>query len=242
MNIYPSSKKYKLTNIKINDIKIKSIIKKIIENTLYVDFEYFYCLLIKNFKEIIKGLNENDFTYVYIYITDNHKHKDKNEIKYWIYNLIDNYIKHISFTHVDIKIINDLKKSYLNNGDIILLLNDCCCMERTVEEEIRIIKEMNNSYFLKLNIYLFIPFISLTSLSKIIMEFNNNKSLFNYSCFHLCPRVNFLNKTIEFYLKKKEIFDLEYYYNNRYDFSNLYLIYFDHNSYNIDINIYNCII
>lgn len=75
--------------------------------------------------------------------------------------------------------------------------------------------------------------------NEIITEFNNNKTLFNYSCFNLCPYINFLNKTINFYLKKKEIFDLEYYYKNKYDFNDLNLIFFDHNNNN---SIYNCII
>lgn len=226
MNVYyPSSKKHKLANIDINkyDNKIKPIIKKILENTTYISFEYFYSFLIKNFKEIIKDLNINEFTYVYIYITDKHK----NKIKYWIYQLLNNYIKHMSFTHFNLKIINDLKKSYLNDGDIILILNDFC-----TKEEIAIIKDMNNEYLLKLNIYLFIPFIPFSILNEIITEFNNNKTLFNYSCFNLCPYINFLNKTINFYLKKKEIFDLEYYYKNKYDFNGLNLIYFDHNNNN----------
>lgn len=227
--LYPCSKKHKLTSINIHDDKIKSIVKKIIENTFYISFEYFYSFLIKNFKEIIKDINKNDFTYIYIYITDKHK----NKIKYWIYQLLNNFIKHQCYNHINFKIINDLKYNYLNDGDIILILNDFC-----TKEEITIIKEMNNEYLLKLNIYLFIPFIPFSILNEIITEFNNNKTLFNYSCFNLCPYINFLNKTINFYLNKKEIFDLEYYYNNRYDFNNLYLIYFDHNNNN---SIYNCI-
>ena len=60
MNVYyPLSKKYLLENIKINDNKIKPIINKIIKNTLYIDFEFFYSILIKNFKEIIQSFDIN---------------------------------------------------------------------------------------------------------------------------------------------------------------------------------------
>ncbi len=225
--LYPCCKKHKLTSINIHDDKIKPIVKKIIENTFYISFEYFYSFLIKNFKEIIK--DKNDFSYIYVYISNN------NSIKYWIKELLENFIKHQCYNHISIKVISSLQMKTLNTNDIILIVNDCCMEEK--EEEITIIKEMNNEYLVKLNIYLFIPFISFSSLSKVINEFNNNKTLFNYTSFHLCPYISFLNKTINFYLKKKEIYDLEYYYKNKYNFNDINLIYFDHCYYN---NLYSC--
>jgi len=110
----------------------------------------------------------------------------------------------------------------LKDNDIILIPDDCIYSG----EQLRlIVEEMTNNRNLKLNIHLFISFMTNKGLDKIKNEFSNNSNLDNCKLY-LPYYIYNIDKSINYYLSDKEIKILENYYS--IDMNNRYLIYFDH--------------
>jgi hypothetical protein len=196
------------------DVEVREIIEKVLNNTVHISFETFMTYLIQNFKKIIKS---NPKCTLYIYITEDFIEKSN----YWIYQLLNYYKSSIGFKgeFIIISSLNDLK---LKNNDNILIPDDCIYSG----EQLRlIIEEMNNNRNLKLNIHLFISFMTNKGLDKVKKEFSNNSYLDN--CKLCLPYYIYnIDKSINYYLSKNEIEILENYYS--IDMNNRYLIYFDH--------------
>ena len=123
------------------------------------------------------------------------------------------------------KIINSLDDTMLKKNDTILLLDDCIY---SGEQMRTTIEYMNNNRKLPLNIILFVPFISVNGLDKILKEFASNESLHDICNFKLCDKVYYIKNNTSYYLGEKEIDDVNNMYGNYFDIKDLYLIYFDH--------------
>jgi hypothetical protein len=176
--------------------------------------------LTKNLKIFLEQIKTN---IIYVYI-DNTESNFKEKSNYWIFKIIQKMIAKTSKT-IKLKMINNLNDSNLKDGDSILLLDDCIY---SGEQMKLTISNMLNSNYLKLNIHLFVSFMSLIGLNKILNEFKENDTLNNYCSLVLCDNIYYLNKTTNFYLTDKEIVELEEIYGNLFKIKNLYLIYFDH--------------
>jgi hypothetical protein len=196
------------------DKEVREIIEKVLNNTVHISFETFMTYLIQNFKKIIKS---NPKCTLYIYITEDFIEKSN----YWIYQLLNYYKSSIGFKGEFI-IISSLNDLILKNNDNILIPDDCIYSG----EQLRlIVEEMNNNRNLKLNIHLFISFMTNKGLDKVKKEFSNNSYLDN--CKLCLPYYIYnIDKSINNYLSKNEIEILEKYYS--IDMNNRYLIYFDH--------------
>jgi len=195
------------------DINIRDIIKIILNNTIHISFELFMTYLIKNFKQIIK-LN---YEYIYIYITEDFIEKSN----YWIFQLLNYYKSKIGFKG-NLILITSLNDNRLKDNDIILITDDCIYSGEQIRN---IIEYMNNNRNLKLNIYLFISFMTYEGLNKINKEFSNNSYLDNCKL-HLVDNIYYIDKPINYYISIENIKLLEEYYS--IDIKNRYLIYFDH--------------
>lgn len=196
------------------DKEVREIIEKVLNNTIHISFETFMTYLIQNFKKIIKF---NRKCSLYIYITEDFIEKSN----YWIYQLLNYYKSSFGFKG-DLIIISSLNDLRLNNNDIILIPDDCIYSG----EQLRlIVEEMTNNRNLKLNIHLFISFMTNKGLDKIKNEFSNNSNLDNCKLY-LPYYIYNIDKSINNYLSDKEIKILENYYS--IDMNNRYLIYFDH--------------
>jgi len=196
------------------DKEIRKIIEKVLNNTIHISFETFMTYLIQNFKKIIKF---NRKCTLYIYITEDFIEKSN----YWIYQLLNYYKSSFGFkgNFIIISSLNDLR---LKDNDIILIPDDCIYSG----EQLRlIVEEMTNNRNLKLNIHLFISFMTNKGLDKIKNEFSNNSNLDNCKLY-LPYYIYIIDKSINYYLSDKEIKILENYYS--IDMNNRYLIYFDH--------------
>lgn len=194
-----------------SDFCMKSIIKKLLDNTIYISFEIFMLYFIKNFKNFDK--NEN----LFIYITD----EFRNKSNYWIYQLMIYYKDTIGFKE-NLIIINDLKDERLIENSKIIIPDDCIY---SGEQMRLIIEEIKNSRNLKLDIYLFISFMTNEGLNKIKDEFAKNSELVNCKL-NLMKHIYYINKNINYYLNKAEIKLFEEYYSIK--INKQYLIYFDH--------------
>jgi len=195
------------------DINIRDIIKIILNNTIHISFELFMTYLIKNFKQIIK-LN---YEYIYIYITEDFIEKSN----YWIFQLLNYYKSKFGFKG-NLILITSLNDNRLKDNDIILITDDCIYSGEQIRN---IIEYMNNNRNLKLNIYLFISFMTYEGLNKINKEFSNNSYLDNCKL-HLVDNIYYIDKSINYYISIENIKLLEEYYS--IDIKNRYLIYFDH--------------
>lgn len=196
------------------DKEVREIIEKVLNNTIHISFETFMTYLIQNFKKIIKF---NRKCSLYIYITEDFIEKSN----YWIYQLLNYYKSSFGFKG-DLIIISSLNDLRLNNNDIILIPDDCIYSG----EQLRlIVEEMTNNRNLKLNIHLFISFMTNKGLDKIKNEFSNNSNLDNCKLY-LPYYIYNIDKSINNSLSDKEIKILENYYS--IDMNNRYLIYFDH--------------
>lgn len=196
------------------DKEVREIIEKVLNNTIHISFETFMTYLIQNFKKIIKF---NRKCSLYIYITEDFIEKSN----YWIYQLLNYYKSSFGFKG-DLIIISSLNDLRLKNNDIILIPDDCIYSG----EQLRlIVEEMTNNRNLKLNINLFISFMTNKGLDKIKNEFSNNSNLDNCKLY-LPYYIYNIDKSINNYLSDKEIKILENYYS--IDMNNRYLIYFDH--------------
>lgn len=194
--------------------EVKSIIEKVIKNTIHISFETFMTYLIKNFKKIIT--NKSNIN-IFIYITEDFIEKSN----YWIYQLLNYYKSKIGFKG-NLIIISSLNDEKLKDNDIIFIVDDCIYSGEQLK---LIIEEMNNTRNLKLNIYLFISFMTNKGLDKVKKEFSENSNLDNCKLL-LVHHIYYIDKSINNYLFDNEIKILEKYYS--IDIKNRYLIYFDH--------------
>jgi orotate phosphoribosyltransferase-like protein len=196
--------------------EVKGIIEKVIENTIHISFETFMTYLIKNFKKIITN-KSNINKDIYIYITEDFIEKSN----YWIYQLLNYYKSKIGFNG-NLIIISSLNDEKLKDNDIIFIVDDCIYSGEQLK---LVIEEMNNNRNLKLNIYLFISFMTNKGLDKVKKEFSENSNLNNCKLL-LVHYIYYIDKSINNYLFDNEIKILEEYYS--IDIKNRYLIYFDH--------------
>jgi len=194
--------------------EVKNIIEKVIKNTIHISFETFMTYLIKNFKKIIT--NKSNIN-IFIYITEDFIEKSN----YWIYQLLNYYKSKIGFNG-NLIIISSLNDEKLKDNDIIFIVDDCIYSGEQLK---LVIEEMNNTRNLKLNIYLFISFMTNKGLDKVKKEFSENSNLDNCKLL-LVHHIYYIDKSINNYLFDNEIKILEKYYS--IDIKNRYLIYFDH--------------
>lgn len=203
--------KDKLIFIEKSDDSVKSIVKTLLDNTIYISFELFYKYLLINVKALL--IKHKDIKCIYFFI--NKYLVDKSN--YWLSKLIEEIINRID-SNIEIKFINSLAD--LNTDDVILFIDDCIYsgiqMSGILNTAIRT-KQRN----VILQIYLFVSFITTNGL-QYIKKNNRNINIL------LCDKVYYITKSINDLLTIEEIKRISTMYDKFADFNNKYLIYFDH--------------
>lgn len=204
-------KKDKLIFIEKSDDSVKSIVKKLLDNTIHISFEVFYTYLLKNVKALLIKHKETKCIYFFI---------DEfliNKSNYWLSKLIEELInKHDN--SIKIKYINTLED--LKTNDLVLFIDDCVYSGIQMADILKgAIKTKKTDVTLR--IYLFVSFMTNNGIEYIKTINNNIKFL-------LCDNVFYITKCTNDYLTKREIINISIMYNFYFNFDYTYLIYFDH--------------
>jgi len=215
--------------INSSDKSIQSIVKKIIDNTLHISFEYFLLGLYNIFKKFLKNIKENKLYIkdkkgkcrpIFIFI-DNKSTNYKEKSNYWLFTLFKTYFK-------DLKIvtINSFTDSKLLSNDIIVFIDDCVYTGTQLSNTISFNTMIFTSNELKFNIFILIPFITREGKYTINNTIKYNTVLSKCNL-HILYFKQFDINTSNI-LSSTEISKIQYFYGTHEDFENKYLIYFDH--------------
>jgi len=150
------------------DLEVRSVIKKIFNNTVHISFEEFIKNLNKNIKDLLDITSESKKIYFYI----NEFFKEKSN--YWVYKYVKNYIKYNNPDY-NVFVIDNLNKN--KNGDYIVFVDDCIYTGNQLAYEL---SEITNKKLVQLNYYILSPYISKNGKSNIEERMDRNKE-FNKS-------------------------------------------------------------
>ena len=146
--------------LKKSDSSIKNIAKEFIINTIHISYKKFIKIFEKCLIEMLEKLDTNNLQF-YISSDDvNYKFKSS----YWIIKHIKAYIDNSKYK---INIIDDIKN--LNLNETIIIADDASYSGSQISN---FLEELTG---LKCNIYIFIPFMSNTSIDIINNAFNENE-------------------------------------------------------------------
>lgn len=221
--------------IQASDSQVKEISKKIIQYTDYISFE-----------EFLLRINITIYDLLSTYITINNKKpiliylgsKDEmsNIVKksnYWIYNYIKQFIKYYTNDLIKVKLIYSLHNDYINNNDIIVLIDDCIYSGQQMGLTIESLNNINHKI---LNFFMLVPFITDKGIAKINDFFKSNPSLDTSNL--IFSKYLYNPITLDSILTPSEISIFKFYYSNFLNnFENKSLIYFDHKLADIDSTI-----
>ncbi len=224
MNIYPISYKLNHNNvdlfIKTSDTSVEDALKKFIKSTIHISYENFMRLFNKNLKYFINNYISSNNRPLFIYIDTSGKNDYTHKSNYWLYMYVKNFINKFH-ENIKIEFIDTLKIDNIQDGDNIMLIDDCIYSGGQMSSTIRGMKSIHKN----LNILLLVSFISEKGLSKIKESFyrstQSNNLILAHDIQYIYPITNFLSN--------QEIDNLFSFYN----ISNAsehprYAVYFDH--------------
>jgi hypothetical protein len=151
----------------IQNPKIKEAIRILLNNTTHVSHKEFVDMIKINIESIINLRNKKR-----IYVYEDTKIADfYYKSNFWIFKMIKEFIK-----AYDIKLhfTNDLNNNRIKDGDMIMLIDDCIYSGIQLSNNIERIK---NNKAKKLEMLLFVPYISKNGLNLIKTRFAQNKEL-----------------------------------------------------------------
>ena len=206
----------------------RPIAKLIIKNTRHVSFEQMIIYLNINIRHLISKVSKD--RPIYLCIKKEYMHIKSN---YWLYLYIRDYIKY-KYPKIILKLlicddINSIKQENLIKRDIFVFIDDCIYtgtqMTRNIEDFIKLMKNIYNDS-LRIYIYILSSFISTQGINAIkSLSHRNFKIIFNKYIENLPLTTDILSESQMETMRK-------YYGINRHDiyedFSEKYLIYFDH--------------
>lgn len=223
--------------IKEADPEVQEICKKIIDNTLHVDFITFLINLNTLINEYLEFYIDNKKKqnqrpiFIYSYNTE------KNKSNYWILSYVIKYIKIKTHSEIEIILVNNLlNEPKLKQNDIIVFVDDCIYLGAQMSTTFEELKRYHQIY----KFYLLVPYISLAGKTRILEAFNiDTTDEIGSKREREQERIIFSKNSIEIpcintILTNKESKLLESYYNEGEEhepFINAkttYLVYFDH--------------
>lgn len=219
--------------IKQADPKVKVICRKIIDNTLYVDYVTFTNSLnriIDNFLDFY--ITKNNLKPIFFYSYENEKFKSN----YWVLSYVIEYINQKKPEIEIILVDNLLNQSKLKENDIIVFVDDCIYLGEQMSITLNELEKFHKKY----KFYILVPYMSLVAKTKITEIFNNDTinvvgKIRARDNENIIFPTNFIEiPPIKNYLNKDESKILESFYNEGEDHEpfidakNTYLVYFEH--------------
>jgi len=209
--------------IEASDPEVRTICKKIFDNTQHISFEFFLTRLNICINELLKIINLNRPIFVFI-DSDTYAKGFKYKSNFWLFTYLKQYIKSKLNKTKEFIIINNLENYFLTNNDTVILIDDCMYSGLQMSNSIR---HLINKKKLKLSLYLLVPFISDKSIQKVNDAFNKKHNLYTL-CKIIYP-INYIKpRSIDNVLNKDELKFLNNYYKRIDEIYDSYLIYFDH--------------
>ena len=207
--------RYKLNSVKIEeyyskieDKKLQEIIKKIIDNIIYINYTNYISDLRDKIKELLKYLQDNNIT---------------TNIKLYIYDITStnrwvSQILYHSFGEIQIEIIEDIAQ--IEEGDFVIYADDYIYTDNNIKPLLS----------LKINykLYILTSYIIEDINIKLLKTISSSKKKYILLLSSDIKKV----KTIDKYLLKEE---LDYLFEKTtFNFRNKYILYADHNIYNFE--------
>ena len=229
-NLYPLNHSFNKKSInkfiEESDSQIKEISKKIIHYTDYISFENFLLKVNITIYDLLSTyITFNNKNPILIYLGSKDEMSDiVKKSNYWIYNYIKEFIKYYTNDLIKVKLIYSLHNDYINNNDIIVLIDDCIYSGQQMGLTIESLNNINHKI---LNFFMLVPFITIKGITNINDFFKSNHSLDTSKL--IFSKYVYNPKTVDSILTPSEITIFKFYYSNFLNnLHNNALIYFDH--------------
>ena len=152
---------------------VKNILEKLIDNTLHISYNEFVSLLEINMQYFLKThkMNTNRPLYVFLFNTLESNTIYRYKSNMWMMNHLIS-----SFPKIQFNIIQDINDECLQDGDTILIPDDCIYSGQQIGAEV-IYKNMLKNTKNNLQICVFAPFISNEGADTIKYYYRMNEQL-----------------------------------------------------------------
>jgi len=216
--------------INASDKEVREICKKIIKNTLHVDFFTFILQLNIIINDFLKFyINESNKRPIFLYSYNDEKSKSN----FWVLHYVIKYIKKNSKFEI-VLVDKSLINSNLQKDDIIIFVDDCIYLGEQMDTTLKSLQRINDKY----KFFIMVPYISYEAKVR-LEELFISKSIDNIGSKRTRKeeKIMFSDNIIEIpcinkFLNHKESELLEKYYNVGEEVfinaKNTYLVYFDH--------------
>ena len=205
----------------IEDDDIRGTMRTLLDNTIHISYKEFLDQINKIVPQVINYVPTDRPVFVFV---DSNFSAYFYKSNYWMFMLIKNTIIHKY--DKKIKLVTSLDDKKIQENDIILLIDDCIYSGIQISTTI---KNMQNTYNKKLNIMLFVPYVSKAGLILINKEYQSNTQL-KKNCAFLIPKSFNIIRPFGEYIEKSQAEKLAGYYHhlNADMIREAYPIYFDH--------------
>jgi len=203
---------------------VRNILEKLLKNTLHISYNEFVSLLEINMHYFLKThkMNTNKPLHVFLFNTPESNTIYRYKSNMWVMNHLIS-----SFPKIQFNVINDINDECIQDGDTILILDDCIYSGQQIGGEV-IYKNMLKNTKNNLQICVFAPFMSNEGMKTIDYYYKRNEQLRNKNCkIHIFAQV--IIKPIKELLDVNEFKKIFKYYNQQdIGQEEKYAIYFDH--------------
>jgi hypothetical protein len=217
---YPinEANKKKMLEFAAPDAKIP--LQKFFLSITYISHQKFKQILKNKITEIINiRKNTSNSRPIFVYIDTNRYENYRNKSNYWIYTYLKYFLEN---KNISVKLIFTLDSNKIQDNDIILLLDDCIY---SGEQMSNAIFAMRNKTMKRLNIVLFVPFMSARGKKTVEYAAQRNRQL--QTCQFIISQFTEIQPLSRF-LSEMEGNALFKYYNRNSTELQKYNIYFDH--------------
>jgi len=167
---YPLNKKNIKKFINESDDDVKPIVKKIIKNTKYINFNEFMKELYKSVNYLLKYLKKNKKQVFYVYKTKEFENKSNG----WIYKYLQ-YMMNFLEPNIKIHLIDNSFIKIMND-DFIILTDDCIYTGNQMRNNVR---DINKNIKKKVKIFIVCPFLTSQSIDLLNYWMNTSENINN---------------------------------------------------------------
>jgi hypothetical protein len=213
--------------INASDKEVREICKKIIKNTLHVDFFTFILQLNIIINNFLKFYTNKRPIFLYSY------NDEKSKSNFWILHYVIKYIKKNSTFEI-VLVDKSLINSKLKEDDIIIFVDDCIYLGEQMSTTLKSLQQFHDKY----KFFVMVPYISHEAKVRLEQLFiSENIGNIGIKRTRKEEKIMFPDNIIEIpcinkFLNHKESELLEKYYNGGEEefinARNTYLVYFDH--------------
>ena len=169
---YPLNQEKVREYLKNTEESIRSILKKLFDNTTHISYRTFKFVLYNNFKELIHYCKVRNIGVISLYLASIDHNNITHKSNFWVAQHLYQYLKK---NKINIKLniiynMNDIK--YLDEKDLILILDDCSYTGTQIYSTLHKISYVNKQ---KIAIYILVAFITNEAIEyiKTLMYKNN---------------------------------------------------------------------